>query len=232
MIADGCLYHCNFCRIKSRQPFRSRSKDNLFDQIRQLQKFYGTDLENYNAVFLGNHDALASGSELICTAATRAYEAFGFERSYIKNPTLFLFGSVDSLLAAGNSLFETLNQIPMYTYLNIGLESADAATLAHINKPLEPRKVEVAFDRMLDINHRFLNIEVTANFLLGDALSPDHYRTLIELIRNRLDRYYSKGAVYLSPLDLNSNNRQLLRTFVDIKNLSRLPTYIYLIQRL
>ena len=232
IIADGCLYNCNFCRIKSRQPFRPRTKDNLIDQIQQLQKFYGADLENYNALFLGNHDALAAGSELICTAATRAYEAFGFERSYIKNPTLFLFGSVDSLLEAGSSLFETLNQIPMYTYLNIGLESAHSSTLAHINKPLEPRKIEGAFDRMLEINQRFINIEVSANFLLGDALSPDHYHTLIELIRNRLDRYYSKGAVYLSPLDSNGVNHQLLNTFVHIKNLSRLPTYIYLIQRL
>jgi radical SAM superfamily enzyme YgiQ (UPF0313 family) len=232
MIADGCLYNCSFCRIKSRQRFRSRPKDNLLDQIRRLQKFYGDDLENYNAVFLGNHDALATGSELVCTAAFQAYEAFGFERSYIKNPTLFLFGSVDSLLEARNSLFDALNQIPMYSYINIGLESVDAATLAQINKPLEARKVEDAFDRMLEINQSFLNIEVTVNFLLGDALSPDHYRTLIELLRNRLDRYYSKGAIYLSPLDSNDNNRQLLRTFIDIKNLSRLPTYIYLIQRL
>ena len=232
MIADGCLYNCNFCCIKSRQNFRPRSKDNILEQIGHLQNFYGDDLGNYNAVFLGNHDALAAEPEIICRAAAQAYEAFGFEKSHIKHPTLFLFGSADSLLNAGNRLFDTLNQIPVYTYINIGLESADTATLLKINKPLESRKVEDAFERMLEINRRFLNIEVTANFLLGDKLAPDHYRSLIELIRNRLDRYYSKGAVYLSPLEPSQNKRQLLRTFIKLKNLSRLPTYIYLIQRL
>ena len=76
------------------------------------------------------------------------------------------------------------------------------------------------------------NLEITANFLLGDRLPPDHVRSLIELIRNRLDRFYSKGAIYLSPLMHSRNHRELLRAFVEIKNLSRLPTYLYLAQRL
>ena len=232
MITDGCLYQCNFCRIKTRKHLQTRSKDNILDQIQQLKIFYGADLGNYNAVFLGNHDALAAGSELISMAATQAYEAFGFERAHIKNPTLYLFGSVDSLLDTGNDLFDTLNQIPLYTYINIGLESVDPATLAYINKPLDPRKIEDAYDRMLEINQSCLNVEVTANFLLGDTLAPDHYGAMIELLRNRLDGCYSKGAVYLSPLDSSRNNRRMLQTFIDIKNLSRLPTYLYLIQRL
>jgi radical SAM superfamily enzyme YgiQ (UPF0313 family) len=136
MIADGCLYHCDFCCVKSQQTYCLRSRENVLQQIRLLQAFYGLNLRNYNAVFLGNHDALAAGPEHICMAATEAYAAFGFEKSYLKNPALFLFGSVDSLFSGGNSLFEALNQIPMYTYVNIGLESADAATLARINKPL------------------------------------------------------------------------------------------------
>ena len=85
---------------------------------------------------------------------------------------------------------------------------------------------------MLEVNRSYPNIEITGNFLLGDRLPPDHYRSLIEILGNRLDRFYSKGAIYLSPLKAGGNNRELLRTFVKIKNLSRLPTYIYLIQRL
>ena len=135
MITDGCLYHCEFCCIKSRQSFHPRSKDNVLQQIRQLRIFYGANLGNYNAVFLGNHDALGAKQEDICMTAGEAYEAFGFEKSRLKNPTLFLFGSVDFLLNAGNNLLDTLNQIPMYTYINIGFESADAATLSRINKP-------------------------------------------------------------------------------------------------
>ena len=232
MLADGCLYHCGFCCVKTRQNFRPRPRNNVRQQIRQLQAFYGADLTNYNAVFLGNHDALAAGRERICMVAAEAYAAFDFEKAYVKNAALFLFGSVDSLLDAGNNLFEALNRMPFYTYINIGMESMDAGTLRSIQKPLEIHKIEDAFRMMLAVNRSFPNLEITANFLLGDRLPPVHYQALIELIRNRLDRYYSKGAVYLSPLNTSHDNRRLLRTFVEIKNLSRLPTYLYLIQRL
>ncbi len=231
-VADGCLYHCGFCCVKSRRRFQRRSKDNIERQIRRLERFYGADLRNYNALFLGNHDALAAGSELICYAANAAFDAFGFERSYMKNPALFLFGSVDSLLNVENKLIETLNRTPFYTYINIGLESADAATLALINKPLEPLKIKDAFQKMLDINRQYLNIEVSANFLLGNYLPPAHHHALVELIRSNLSRFYSKGAIYLSPLNTSQNRSELLRQFVEIKTKSRLPTYLYLIQRL
>lgn len=232
MLADGCRYHCGFCCVKTRQNFRPRSRNDIRRQIRQLKSFYGTDLANHNALFLGNHDALAAGHEHIHMTAAEAYAAFDFEKAYVKNPTLFLFGSVDSLLDAGDYLFETLNRLPLYTYINIGFESADAATLRSIQKPLEVPKIEDAFQMMLAVNRSYPNVEISANFLLGDHLSALHYQTLVELIRNRLDRYYSKGAIYLSPLKTSRDNRKLLSKFVEIKNLSRLPTYLYLIQRL
>jgi hypothetical protein len=232
MIADGCLYHCDFCCIKSRQSFRRRSKHNILQQIQQLKSFYGANLHNYNAVFIGNHDALAAGHELIGLAANQAYAAFGLEKAYLRNPILFLFGSVDSLLNGGQAVIEVLHRLPYYTYINIGFESADSATLLRLNKPLEITKIEDAFQMMLAINRSYHNLEITANFLLGDQLSPDHYRSLIDLVRNQLDRFYSKGALYLSPLNTSQNNRTLTRKFSDIKNLSRLPTYLYLIQRL
>jgi len=231
-VADGCLYHCDFCCVKSDRRFRRRSAADIRRQTRQLKTFYGFNLANYNALFLGNHDALAAGWQSIGMAAERAHQAFDFNHSHIKNPALFLFGSADSLLAAGDTLFEALNRIPFYTYINIGLESADAATLSQINKPLEPAKIKDAFRKMLDINRRYLNVEITANFLLGDCLSPGHYAALIELIRSSLDRYYSKGAVYLSPLNTSLDRQSLLRRFIEIKTQSRLPVYLYLIQRL
>jgi hypothetical protein len=139
---------------------------------------------------------------------------------------------VDSLLRTDIGLIEALNSIPMYTYINIGFESADSATLARINKPLDIRKIEDAFKMMLEINRSYANIEITGNFLLGDRLPPEHYSSLVELVRNGLDRYYSKGAIYLSPLKGSRDNREMLNIFAKIKNLSRLPSYIYLIQRL
>jgi hypothetical protein len=232
MIADGCLYHCDFCCIKTSQKFQPRSKTNILQQIQDLQRFYGVNLSNYNAVFLGNHDALAAGHELIRTAAVEAYQTFGFDKSYLKSPTLYLFGSVDSLLGGGKALMDIINRLPYYTYINIGLESADTATLLRLNKPLEINKIEDAFQMMLDVNRSYHNIEITANFILEDRFPPNHYRSLIELVRSRLDRFYSKGALYLSPLNTSQSHRELISKFVEIKNLSRLPTYLYLIQRL
>jgi len=232
MIADGCLYHCGFCCVQSGQSYRPRPEPDVLEQIRQLRAFYGPNLQNYNALFLGNHDALAAGAKLICLAAEEAFNTFAFAGAQVKNPSLFLFGSVDSLLNSKNSLFESLNRTPFHTYLNIGLESADPATLAKINKPLTVNKIEDAFQKMLALNRTFLNIEITANFLIGDSLPPAHYHALIELIRFGLDRFYSKGAIYLSPLNTILNRRDVLRTFFEIKTLSRLPTYLYLIQRL
>ena len=232
MIADGCLYQCKFCSIKSRQSYRMRSRQHIRQQIHKLKRYYGADLPNYNALFLGNHDALAAGHDLIQLAATEAFAAFGFESSYLKDPTLFLFGSADSLLTADESLFESLNRMPFYTYINIGLESADRATLKLLNKPLKIDNVEAAFSRMLDINRNFPNIEVTTNFVIGEGLPAGHYQSIIELTRNRLNRYYSKGAIYLSPLMSNPGGLDSQQTFMEIKNLSRLPVYLYLIQRL
>ena len=205
---------------------------NVRQQIQELTAHLGADLRNYNAVFLGNHDALAAGDEHICRTAAEVYKTFNFDKAHITDPRLFIFGSVDSLLNANNGLFEALNRSPFYTYINIGLESADEATLAQINKPLETRKIEAAFMKMIDVNRNHLNIEITANFLIGDRLSPDHYESVIALVHDRLDHFYSKGGIYLSPWDTGGNNRGLLRTFFELKNLSRLPTFLYLIQRL
>jgi hypothetical protein len=232
MVADGCLYHCGFCCVKSGRSFLRRSEADIRGQIRRLKNLYSDNLGNYNALFLGNHDALAAGWDAIGMAASEAYETFDFERSYIKNPALFLFGSADSLLNAGDKLFGALNRLPFYTYINIGLESADTATLSQLNKPLKVSKIKDAFQKMLDVNRRYLNIEITANFLLGDHLSPEHHAALIELIRSCLNRFYSKGAIYLSPLNTSRNRQSLLRQFIEIKNKSRLPTYLYLLQRL
>lgn len=232
MIADGCRYHCDFCCVKSNRRFQPRPKGNILRQIQDLQRFYGPNLRNYNAVFLANHDALGAGAERIRLAAGEAHTAFGLETAYVKNPTLFLFGSVDSLLDGGQTLIEAISRLPYYTYINIGFESADAATLRRLNKPLGIAEIEDAFQMMLDVNRNYHNIEISANFLLEDRFGPNHYRSLIELVRNRLDRRYSKGALYLSPLNTSRNNRELRSKFVEIKNLSRLPAYLYLIQRL
>jgi hypothetical protein len=120
----------------------------------------------------------------------------------------------------------------MHTFINIGLESADPATLKYLNKPLDSKKIEAAFQMMLDINRSYPRIEITVNFILGNGLPRGHYLSIIELVRYRLDRFYSKGGIYLSPLMSNHGCQELLQMFVKIKNMSRLPVHLYLIQRL
>lgn len=165
-------------------------------------------------------------------AAEEAYTAFGIEHSCIKGPTLYLFGSVDSMLQAKPRLFEELNRLPYYSYINIGLESAHAPTLADLEKPVAASRVEAAFDKMIAVNRAYHNLEVTANFIMGENLSERHYDSLIELVSRRPGRFYSKGALYLSPLSGSRSKRALQKTFIGIKNRSRLPTFVYLIQRL
>jgi hypothetical protein len=237
MVADGCLHNCGFCRVKTGKDFRRRTEANILDQIGKLKAFYERDLRNYNAVFLGQHDALHAGRDLIELAARTAYEAFAFEGSNLRDARLFLFGGVESLIGSEESLFEMLNGLPFDTYINIGLESSDPATLDVLGKPVRPEIVDAGFARMLDINRRCERIEVTANFVLGDDLPLSHLSSLLKLTRDTLDRFHSKGTIYLSPLTDRGRQdrearRRLLNQLNKTKRLGRLQTLIYLIQRL
>lgn len=236
-VADGCLYNCGFCRVKSGQQFMPRTRENLLKQIEALKRFYARDLLNHNSLFLGQHDALHAGGDLLEFAAVKAYEIFEFQRSYLKGSYLFFFGSVDSLLHSGEKLFESLNRLPYFTYMNIGLESADPATLATLKKPLSAEKVGEAFLRMGEINRRYEKIEITANFVFGNDLPLTHFDSLFDLVARRWAPSRNKGAFYLSPLmgggmGERERRKELLRKYTQLKMESHLPTFLYLIQRL
>jgi hypothetical protein len=133
------------------------------EQIERLRAFYGRNLENYRGLFLGNHDALGAGEELIVDSVSEACSAFGFGQPPKMTSFLFLFGSVHSLLKSQSKLFEKMNQLPFHTYINVGLESNDKATLAQIGKPLNDMDVYEAFKKMIYINRIYKNIEFTCN---------------------------------------------------------------------
>jgi len=234
IVADGCLYNCGFCRVKTGRYFRLRSRQDILRQILSLKGFYGRDLGNYCSVFLGQHDALNAGIDLIEFAAQRAHDIFELERSHLKGCRLFLFGSVDSLLRAPDTLFDSLNGLPYYTYINIGLESVDPSTMEALEKPTPIGNVIEAFYKMLEVNRQHERIEVTANFLFGDELPSGHIPSLIELAGSRLGHSYNKGVLYLSPLmDGRRKARgDLIRQFNRVKIQMRMPTFMYLIQRL
>jgi hypothetical protein len=231
-IADGCLYKCRFCQVKNKKPFTPRTPDDIRHQIEALARLYGSDLVNYNALFLGEHDALNASADLIVSAARESYDRFGFAHSVMTHPRLYLFGSVDSLLDADPHLFESLNALPFDTFINIGLESFDPATLENLGKPVTARKVSQAFDKMQSINQAFDHIEVTGNFVMDDQLPGDHIQAVLDLVRHRITRPVPKGCIYLSPLAFARPSREVLYDFYRLKTVSRLPMFLYIIQRL
>ncbi|WP_300462216.1 radical SAM protein [Desulfobacula sp.] len=231
-ISDGCLYKCRFCKVKNKKKFAVRSRQDIHGQINRLKQLYGKDMINFNALFLGEHDALNSPCDVILQAVQDAYEAFGFHASYMRNHYLFMFGCVDSLLNADPILFEMLKHLPFQTFINIGLESYDQATLDLLGKPITTRKVGQAFEKIQFINDTVPNLEITCNFVMDETLPASHTAALMTLIRDKVHRTKPKGAVYLSPLTFGTPSRQVLYDFYKLKSLSRFPTFLYLIQRL
>jgi radical SAM superfamily enzyme YgiQ (UPF0313 family) len=231
-VAHGCLYKCAFCTVKNHRPFATLSREEIDEQIDALEELYGDDLDNYNALFLGEHDALAAEPQTLLYAVEAAVTKLGLRESYMEGCNILLFGSVDSFLSAREELFESLEKLGCRFFINLGLESADQGTLKHIGKPITASQVERSFDRMIDINDRFENIEVTANFMMGSDLPREHYPAFLRLTRENLDHPRSKGTVYLSPLLGDAPSRNTLFEFNQLKRLSRLPTFLYTIQRL
>lgn len=92
-------------------------------------------------------------------------------------------------------------------------------------------EILAAFQRGQAINQGFANIEVTSNFISDPELPENHWASLWDLTRGSLKHYYPKGMVYLSPL-AGTNKQAQLKVFKKMKRSSRLPMYVYLIQRL
>lgn len=234
IIADGCLYKCGFCSVRSSKKFGLRTESDIREQIRRLRQFYGPDIVNYNSLFLGQHDALNAGIDLIEKTAIFAFKELDTGNSVMEGANLFLFGSVDSLLDAGYDFFKRLSNLSCMIYINIGLESADEETLDYISKNISPDKVERAFEKILDINREYTNIELTSNFLYSDRLPENHYPSIIKLIDKYTVKSGNKGTVYFSPMfNMDETEaRYIKRRFFALKREIRLPAYLYLIQRL
>ena len=230
-ISLGCLYKCKFCKVKNGTFFSEKKPEEIDEQFRRLKQLYDRDLINYNSLFLGEHDALQAKPELVLYSIEKAYKEFCFADSYTPGSNTFLFGSVTSFLNAPEHFFQQLEKFPGMTYINIGLESADQETLDKIGKPISESQVRDAFNRSQDINDRFTSIEITANFIMDENLPNNHYKKILQLIRDQLPRTKPKGSIYFSPLTFDQPSRSRLFEFNRIKIMSRLPTYLYIIQR-
>ena len=232
MISEGCLYNCSFCEVKSGMDLSCRSRNEITEQLLALREFYGADLTNYNSIYLGQHDALAANPDDIIFAARNAYEILAIGRSCMQGPKLFLFGSAESFLRMNENFWDRLNGLPFYKYVNLGLESFDDATLEFLKKPVGSHDMVKAFKRMLEINKRYEHIEVTANFLLGEELPSSHIPSLLKQIGAFLGKHMGKGCIYISPLKGSVDSKDILSRFRELKQQSRLDTFLYLIQRL
>lgn len=232
MISEGCLYNCGFCRVKTTAGFRVRSPADIRQQIDALAEYFGADLANYNALFLGQNDALAAGSATICRAAEYGYRRLGQERSLIRGPVVLLFGSVDSFLALTEADLARLAGLPQRVFINIGLESFHGPSLARLAKPVHPGRVRDAFARMLAVNRAWPDLEVTCNCLLDETLPAGHIESMATVIADTLPHHYPRGTLYLSPVAGTGEPTLLLRQFKKIQSLRRIDTLLYLLQRL
>jgi len=232
MINDGCMYNCSFCEVKSGMELSCRSRSEIEEQLYALKEFFGPDLLNYNSIYLGQHDALCAKADDIIFAAEQAYTILGIKNSYMQEPRLFLFGSAESFLKMETYFWRSLNRLPFYTYVNLGLESLDDETLEFLKKPVSSAAMKKAFKRMCEINKSCERIEVTGNFLLGEDLPGGHIPSLVAHMGEATPGVAGKGCIYLSPLKGSKNTKELLNQFRAIKQKSRIQTFLYLIQRL
>ena len=231
-VAKGCLYKCQFCQVKNDRPFVVKSAAAISTQIAGLADLYGPDLVNYNALFLGDHDALQAGAASLLASLDAANRQFSLAESAIRGCNAFSFGSVTSLLNCPETFFVELEKGPYTSFINIGLESADQETLNALGKPITAALVRQTFARIQDINDRYNSVEITANFVFDDDLPKGHYPALLALIRESLSRNKPKGCVYMSPLQFDQPARAKLFAFNRLKLASRVPLFLYIIQRL
>ena len=231
-ISKGCLYKCRFCKVKNKIPFREKSRKEIALQLDQLKNLFDRKLLNYNAVFLGEHDALQVSPELLCYSIEKSYSIFEFCNSYIEHNHTLMFGSVGSILQAPDQLFTNLEKLPGKKYINVGLESADQETLDYLGKPIRSFEVQEAFKKIQEINNKYNNIEITVNFVMDEDLPQNHYSSMLQLIRHSQSKTKPKGTVYLSPLKFDGPSRKHIFEFNRFKVLSRYPTFLYIIQRL
>ena len=145
---------------------------------------------------------------------------------------MFLFGSAGSFLKSDDRVFENLNRLPYKSYINLGLESFDSPTLKQLGKPIDQAMVQQSLHKMVHVNETYSNVEVSANFLLGTTFSEEHHHALVRLLGELPAKSGKRGCIYLSPLIETLHRDKVLPMFYDIKKKSRLPVYIYLIQRL
>jgi len=237
ILVDGCSYRCRFCMAQDGTGLAPRTRSRVTRQLESLGRWLGLQRGNIQGLFLGLHDALSADDDLILWSMEQAYGLLGFEASPFRAPHLFMFGSVDSLLAKTPSFFDALNGQPWSVFINVGLESAHGPTLEKLGKPLTTHQVDAAFRRAREVNATWMNVEVSSNFVLVPDRDGEAEDSMSELVSRHVSRPSTRGACYLSPL-MSGNRRpamprrELLERIHGLQRRLPVPLHLYLIQRL
>jgi len=232
MVTEGCLANCGFCRIKTAGEFRVRCDQEITAQLQGLRELFGPELANYRGLFLGQHDALAAGAPKLAAAVEQALAALALGREFVKDPVVFLFASTRSFLALSENDLSRLNGLGCRIFINIGLESFDQKTLDLLKKPVRARDNIEAFQKMLAVTHAYEHIEVSGNLVMGSPVGEAHLERMVDVLSSASGRPGAQTPLYLSPLLGSYQRTAILSELRRIKSSTRLPVFLYLIQRL
>ena len=228
-LAEGCLYHCRFCGVKSPRPFAVGPQEDVADQVALLGDYFKGDLVNMGGVFLGEHDALAAGAMRVVAAAEACHALLEAGRGLADTPSLFLFGSPDALVGVSDAEWATMARLPFKVWINTGIESLDEATLHFLGRPTSLALVTEAVRRADAVMRRHENISISLNMVTGDALPPTHDEALTRFVASR---DVHSAPIYLSPLKSDSQRHAVMERLIALKRISRAPLFLYLLQRL
>lgn len=228
-LAQGCLYHCRFCGVKSPQPFAVDTENHVKNQVAAMVDFFQGDLVNMGGVFLGEHDALAAGADKVVAAARSCETLIGGKGLMAEAPSLFLFGSPDALMGVTDDGWKSLSKLPFQVRINTGIESLDEPTLHYLGRPTPLSLVEDAVRVADDVMQRYDGVTVSLNMVTGTSLPPSHHETLARFAATRESR---NAPLYLSPLKAGSERKHVMSELTALKRASRSPLFLYLLQRL
>jgi len=130
-----------------------------------------------------------------------------------------------------------VSKLPFSTYINVGLEAAD---WRHAQRVEETGVCGTRARGFLEDARHKSNVSAGGSdcqLCFQRSVLPDHFASLMALTGSSLDPIRAKGAIYLSPIVdeaviTDARRRALVRRFQEVKAHNRLPTFLYLIQRL
>ncbi len=211
-VMDGCTNACGFCVARGASAFALRSEDDIDRQIEAQAEIYGEDLYNYNAVVLGECDALVSPN--LEYAATKAFEVFRSGSSHHTGSHLFLFATNKTLCEQPDDAFERMDALPFdQVHINVGWEAATDAALSQLGKPQTAKEVLRGMEKAGKINRTCKKVRVSGNFIATDQYECG------DIVKAIHDSRYC-GPLYLSPLHGRCSARNALADFQVLKHVS------------